>query len=80
MNQFDEALKNVPNYIMDCPICADWVTYEKEIYFATINFEKSMEKGKAYLDLAYCATASLNGQVLKTVPYTHIVKHKKFKW
>jgi hypothetical protein len=79
MNQF-EALKTIPKYIIDCPVFAHWVTYRNEVYFATLNYEKSVEKGKAYLDLAYCATASFNGQTLRTVKYDKSIKFKKFKF
>lgn len=68
---FDEALANIPKYIMDCPISAHWVDYNGKRKFAMLNFEESMKKGKAMIDLCYCATAGLiNGRAEKTVPYS----------
>jgi hypothetical protein len=68
---FDEALKTVPEFIMNSPICANWVDYNGKRKFAMLNFEQSIEKGKLMIDLCYCATAGLiNGRVEKTVPYS----------
>ena len=73
---FDEALKLIPKFILDCPITADWVDYNGKRKFAMLNFEQSIERGKAMIDLCYCATAGLiNGRVERTVTY----QPKRFK-
>lgn len=71
----DEVLSKVPQYIWDCPIVAHWVTYNGQTKFAMLNYEESINKGKAMIDLCYCATAGLiNGRVEKTVPYSNRFK------
>lgn len=66
----EELEKDIPQFILDCPISADWVDYRGKRKFAMLNFEESEKRGKAMIDLCYCATAGLiNGRVEKTVPY-----------
>lgn len=61
----------IPKFILDCPIVADWVWYRGKVKFAMLNVDKSIEKGKAMIDLCYCATAGLiNHRVEKTVQYS----------
>lgn len=77
---FDEALARVPKYILDCPIMAHWVFYNGKTKFAMLNYEESINRGKAMIDLCYCATAGLiNGRVEKTVPYSKRFKLKPEK-
>jgi hypothetical protein len=73
---FDEALASVPKFIMNCPISYHWVDYNGKRKFAMLNFEESLNRGKAMIDLCYCATAGMiNHRVEKTVPYSR----KRFK-
>jgi hypothetical protein len=60
----------VPKYLLKVPFCNDWVEYKGEVFFAMIDFEKSLKCHRPIIDLCYCATAGLiNGRVLKTVNY-----------
>lgn len=69
--EFDKAVANIPKYIMDCPVFAHWVDYNGKRKFAMLNYEESIKRGKAMIDLCYCATAGLiNNRVEKTVPYS----------
>jgi hypothetical protein len=68
---FDKALATVPEFILNSPICCNWVDYNGKRKFAMLNFEQSIEKGKLMIDLCYCATAGMiNHRVQKTVPYS----------
>jgi hypothetical protein len=65
-----EQKSRIPQFIIDCPISAHWVKYRGQVKFAMLNYEESIAKGKAMIDLCYCATAGLiNNRVEKTVPY-----------
>jgi hypothetical protein len=61
----------VPVWLQKVPFTAEWVTYKGGVvYFAMLNFEKSMKAHRPIVDLCHCATAGLiNGRVLKTVNY-----------
>ena len=64
-------LSGVPDFIMECPVVSHWVDYNGKRKFAMLNYKASIEKGKAMIDLCYCATAGMiNGRVEKTVPYS----------
>lgn len=70
--EFDKIFKEaqLPNFILQSPITAEWVDYQGKRKFAMLNFDKSIEKGRLMIDLCYCATAGLiNGRVERTVPY-----------
>jgi hypothetical protein len=69
---FDEFFAtDIPQFIIDCPISAHWVVYNGKTKFAMLNYEESIKRGKAMIDLCYCATAGLiNNHVEKTVPYS----------
>lgn len=67
----EELEADLPDFINACPIAAHWVWYRGKVKFAMLNYEQSIEKGKAMIDLCYCATAGMiNGRVEKTVPYS----------
>ena len=67
----EEALSGVPDFVNDCPVYCHWVDYNGKRKFAMINVDESIKKGKAMIDLCYCATAGMiNGRVEKTVPYS----------
>lgn len=68
-NEFDNALANVPAFILDCPVYYQWVEYKGRPYFAILNYEASVARGKPMIDLCYCATKAMNGHVLFTAPY-----------
>jgi hypothetical protein len=70
-----ESLKDVPAFILNCPVQYGWARYKNEEYFAMLNYEQSVKSGRPMIDLAYCATEGMNGNVLKTVMYVK----KKFK-
>lgn len=57
----------IPKYIEKCPLVFDWVNYKGEVYYAELNWERSIKAKRAMFDLAYCATVALNGSFLKTV-------------
>ena len=66
-----QLIQDMPQYIVDCPVIAHWVDYNGKRKFAMLNFEESEKRGKAMIDLCYCATAGLiNGRVERTVPYS----------
>jgi len=67
-DQFD--LKDVPKFIMDCPVFFDWTVYKGETYFAMLNYERSIQAKRPMIDLAHCATRGMNNIVLKTVAYS----------
>lgn len=69
--EFDKVLATIPKFIIDSPICYNWVDYNGKRKFAMLNFEESEKRGKLMIDLCYCATAGMiNGRVEKTVPYS----------
>lgn len=55
----------VPQYITDCPVFDDWITYYGKIYYAVLNWEESEKIQKPVFDLAYCITKSFNEVWLK---------------
>ena len=63
-------LKDVPAFILDCPVVYGWVQYKGEEMFAMLNYERSITAKRPMIDLAYCATKGMNGCVLKTVQFT----------
>lgn len=66
----DEVFSDIPKFILDCPVYAHWVDYRGKTKFAMLNYDESIKRGKAMIDLCYCATAGLiNNRVEKTVPY-----------
>lgn len=77
MDEIQKALALEPKYIQECPVVAHWVLYNGKTKFAMLNYEESVNRGKAMIDLCYCATAGLiNGRVEKTVPYSNRFKLK----
>lgn len=74
-SDFDKAVDQIPKWIMDCPISANWLEYKGETYFGIINYERSVTAKRAMIDLSYCATRAMNGVVLLTVHYSK--KHFK---
>lgn len=77
LKQFEE-IKDVPKYIMDCPVYYNWCEFKGETYFGILNYERSLKAKRPMIDLAYCATQGMNGTILKTVQYTkrHFAKSK----
>lgn len=73
--EFDNALTDVPNWIMDCPVYANWTEYKGETYFGILNFDRSLKARRPMIDLSLCATRAMNGVVIKTVQYSE--KHFK---
>lgn len=65
----EELLKDVPDFIKDCPVVYHWVDYRGKRKFAMLNYEESLKYNKPMIDLCYCATLAMNGVVEKTVPY-----------
>lgn len=66
---YDQASIEVEPMFKRLPFCVDWVSYKGEIFFAMVNYDASIKAKKPMIDLCYCATRGLNGQVLKTVQY-----------
>lgn len=60
----------LPDFLIDCPVVMHWVEYNGKTKFAMLNYEESIKRGKAMIDLCYCATVGINGHVEKTVPYS----------
>jgi len=69
MNEIDKPLADVPPWILNCPVIADWCEYKGETYFGMLNYEASLKARKPMIDLSYCATRAFNGIVLLTVQY-----------
>jgi hypothetical protein len=46
-------------------IANDWCEYNGETYYASLNYEESVRRGKPVFDLAYCATKAFNNIFLK---------------
>jgi len=66
----EDLTKDIPQFILDCPVVMHWVRYRGKTKFAMLNFEQSILKGKPMIDLCYCATAGMvNNRVEKTVTY-----------
>ena len=61
--------------LLSLPIVHDWVSYNGEVYYMTINYDRTVKARKPMIDLHYCATKALNGIVEKTVQWDK----KKFK-
>lgn len=55
----------VPKYLHGVTVLYDWCKYNGEVYFGVWNYEESEKRGKAVIDLAYCATKAMNGIFLK---------------
>ncbi len=69
--ELEFLIKDIPDFIMECPVAAQWVRYRGKLKFAMLNYEASIERGHAMIDLCYCATAGLiNNRVERTVMYT----------
>jgi hypothetical protein len=60
---------DIPQFILDCPVVFEWCKYKGDVVFASLNYEKSVEEGRCWIDLHYCATKALNNIVEKTVLY-----------
>lgn len=71
----DELIKDIPIYILNCPVVFGWCRYKGEEMFGMLNYERSIKAHRPMIDLAYCATKGMNGNVLKTVQFTE--KHFK---
>lgn len=69
MEQIKLEVDDMPEFIKSCPVVFDWYKHKGEVCFASLNYEKSIETGKAWIDIHYCATRALNGVVEKTVIY-----------
>lgn len=67
-----------PEWLLNCPVSANWLEYKGETYFGMINVERSLKARRPMIDLFYCATEGLNYNVLKTVQYSkkHFKKSK----
>lgn len=69
--------------VMQLPFICDWVKYKGEVYFAGVNWERSLSANRVMIDLSFCATAYLAGDdgpiVEKTVTY-HPLKFSKHKF
>lgn len=68
MDQFKE-LKDVPEFILNCPVSFDWLTYKGETFFGGLNYDRSIKANRPMIDLYYCATTAMCGCVIKTVQY-----------
>lgn len=56
--------------LANCPYVFDWCKYKGKVYFAALNYDKSMQAQHPIIDLHYCATAALNNNLIeKTVRY-----------
>ena len=75
MTELQKIIASIPEWLIDCPVGAEWWTFKGEIYFAVINVSRSLKAGRPMVDLSYCATESMNRIVLKTVQYSK--KHFK---
>lgn len=68
-------VEDIPQWILNCPVAANWLEYKGETYFGMLNYERSISARRPMIDLSYCATRAFNGIVLQTVAYDK----KKFK-
>lgn len=55
--------------LLNLPFAVDWVKFKDEVVFAMVNYEATEKAGKPMIDLSYCATQGLHGNVLKTVQF-----------
>lgn len=78
MTEFERVCASIPEWLIDCPVAAEWWTFKGETYFAMVNVDRSLKAGRPMIDLSYCATKAMNGIVLKTVQYSkkHFKKSK----
>lgn len=70
MTEFDNAIEDIPKWIMDCPVYANWIEYKGETFFGMLNYERSLKAKRPMIDLCPCVTKGLNGIVEKTVQYS----------
>jgi hypothetical protein len=70
-----ELTKDIPAFILRCPVYCQWLKYKGETYFGMLNYERSIDANRPMIDLSYCATRAFNGIVMNTVAYDK----KKFK-
>jgi len=50
---WEEPEAPIPDFIEKCPVFAHWVTYNGKIKFAMLNYEESIKRGKAMIDLSF---------------------------
>lgn len=55
--------------LLRLPISCDWVEYKGETVFMMINYHETERVGRPMVDLAYCATRGLNGNIERTVQW-----------
>ncbi len=65
----EELSKDVPNYIFNNQFLWKWVKYKGEIFWATLNYERSIKAGCCMIDLSWCITKEMNGIIIKTVAF-----------
>lgn len=65
MRSFDveKSLNRLPIY------CFGWCRYKGQVKYALPNWEASVKAGKPMIDLAYCATQGIHGNIEATVQY-----------
>lgn len=68
-NELKDELKDVPKYILDCPLVFHWCKFKGETYFGGLNYDRSINAKRPMIDLFYCATTACNHMVLKTVAW-----------
>jgi len=59
-----ESLMELPNFLW-----SGWVKYKGEIKFAMVNVEKSVACHRPIIDIAYCATEGIHGNIETSVNY-----------
>lgn len=68
----------LPKWMPKNAIVFDWVKYNGEIYFASMNWAESERRQKLILDLAYCATKAHNEIFLKQRVWSKRFQPHKF--
>jgi len=51
------------------PVAFGWCEFKGEDCVASINYHATEKAGKPMMDISYCMTTALNGNILKTVQW-----------
>lgn len=58
----------IPEFLKPAaPFFCDWCFYKGRVYFAQLNYERSIAEQKPVIQLHYCATAAFNNNLIEHI-------------
>lgn len=66
---YGEGMRTTEQKLLKLPIAFDWVVFKGDTVFAGVNYPETERVGRPMVDIYYCATQAMNGNVLKTVQW-----------